>query len=45
MKKIKSIKCKFCDNPQAYISLEDYRYWVDCPSCQSKYLLKIQKIK
>ncbi len=41
----KQIKCKFCESPIAWISLEDQRYKVNCPTCQSTYYLKNQHEK
>lgn len=47
MKKKKSnvgenIFCKFCESPDAWISLEERRLMVNCPSCVQTYHLKEQ---
>ena len=41
----KNLKCKFCSDPDAWISEEDNRYYVNCPKCQQTYLLKEQREK
>jgi len=38
----KRIKCKFCENPEAIIILEEGRLWVRCLEHQDQYLLKTQ---
>lgn len=34
------LRCKFCEG-QAYISMPDFQYMVNCVSCGAKYHLKI----
>ena len=41
----KNLKCKRCQSTDAYVCVEDGRYFVRCPDCQDHSYLKEYNLK